>query len=172
MPVIILTQKCIKLLKTMKLTVRVPSELSAKRSVFIRQVDQSVGFHIELQIEVELVENHDYLAGCKVTKIKDFTRIFKMECSTVTQADKALESGLMCFYTRISPHQIKREEYISLQLCFKCYKYESHNTQECPEGEIKHTFKECNSEIKKCVNCSGLHRTMVMACPYKKKIIQ
>ena len=50
----ILTQKGIDLLKSLNLTVRVPPELRARRSVFIRQVDQSVGSHTEVDIEVEL----------------------------------------------------------------------------------------------------------------------
>ena len=46
----ILTQKGIDLLKTINLTVRVPPELRAKRSVFIRQVDQSVSSRSEEEI--------------------------------------------------------------------------------------------------------------------------
>ena len=110
----------------MNLTVRVPPELRAKRSVFTRQVDQAVGSHSETKIETKLVKNQEYLAGFKEIQIKDFTHIFKIECANITQADKILESGLLCFYTRISPYQTKREEYISIQVCFKCYKYETH----------------------------------------------
>ena len=98
----ILTQKGIDLLKTMNLTVRVPPELRAKRSVFIRQVDQTVGSHSELEIETELEKNHEYLTGCKVIKIKDFTHIFKLECATVTQADKVLET-LMFLHSNFPP---------------------------------------------------------------------
>ena len=73
----ILTQKGIDLLRKMNLKVRVPPELRAKRSVFVRQVDQTAGSHSETEIEIELVKNQEYLAGCKEIKIKDFIHIFK-----------------------------------------------------------------------------------------------
>lgn len=63
---------------------------------------------------------------------------------------------------------------------------EQHQTRDCPEKNDKvcsecsardHTFRECNSAYKKCINCTREgkhetgHRTLAMACPIKKKII-
>ena len=42
----------------------------------------------------------------------------------------------------------------------------------CSECAGNHSFKECTSRIKKCLNCHGPHRTMAMACPLKKEIIK
>ena len=35
-----------------------------------------------------------------------------------------------------------------------------------------HKWTECKSEVKKCLNCGGGHRTLAMACPIKKEKIR
>ena len=113
------------------------------------------------------------MTGCVVIKIKEYTHIMKIECASVTE-------GLICFFTRISPAQIKIEAYVSLQICFKCYKYEDHSTNSCPERDIAwcsecggrdHKYDQCKATTKKCLNCGGPHRTMAMACTKKKSLI-
>ena len=180
---ILLSERGITLLQSLNLSVKVPPEIRARRSLFIRQVDQSIGQKSPDEIKIELIKNHNWLKKCEVTKIKNYTHIFKLECGSVAEAERVLTEGLLCFYIRISPNQIKREEYINLLMCFKCYKYEDHTTANCPHddniewcsecGSNNHTFKECSpNNNKKCLNCKGNHRTMAMACPIKKELIK
>jgi len=36
---------------------------------------------------------------------------------------------------------------------------------------VGHTYKNCTGTRKKCINCSGLHNTLAMSCPERKKIV-
>ncbi|KAF2346903.1 hypothetical protein FHG87_022342 [Trinorchestia longiramus] len=57
---------------------------------------------------------------------------------------------------------------------------EHHATEDCPNPNLtvcsectgNHTYKNCTSSIKKCLNCQGDHRTMAMSCPTRKTIIK
>ena len=63
----------------------------------------------------------------------------------------------------------------------RCYKY-NHNTQKCklPSSHQvcsecannNHTFRNCKSTYKKCINCGGNHRTLASVCPVRKKEIK
>ena len=105
-----------------------------------------------------------------------------MECGSVAEAERVLSEGLLCFYIRISPNQIQREDYTNLLMCFNCY-YENHITSNCPHkkninwcsecGAKDHNFNECSpNNRKQCLNCNGQHRTMAMACPLEKELIK
>ena len=171
----LLSDRGINLLNTLNLTVKVPPEIRAKRSLFVRQVDQSIGQRPPNEIKDEILRNHTWIKRCEITKIKEYTHIFKLECGSVVEADRVLSDGLICFYIRISPNQIQREEYINLLMCFNCYQYEDHSSANCQHNNIQwcsecgakdHTYKECSPNSKKqCLNCNGNHRTMAMSCP-------
>ena len=96
-------------------------------------------------------------------------------------ADRILTDGLYLFNTRINPYQCEQERIHDLLICFKCYKYEDHHTKDCPTpltvcsecAEEGHTFKECKSSTKKCLNCGVAHRTLLAGCQYRKtKIVE
>ena len=101
-----------------------------------------------------------------------------MECDSVSMADRVMQSGLKCLYTTIPTSQIEREKFINLLMCFNCYQYEHHKTEDCPNKDVTscsecaaigHSYRECKSQTKQCLNCSGPHRTKAMACPVKKQ---
>ena len=87
------------------------------------------------------------------------------------------QNGFHCFNTKIASHQLEKEEFTDILICFNCYKLEDHTSANCPTKEItvcsectrNHIFKECSSEFKKCLNCGGPHLTMAMACPKKER---
>ncbi|KAF9756170.1 hypothetical protein NGRA_3295 [Nosema granulosis] len=95
-------------------------------------------------------------------------------------ANRVIENGFLLFHCKITPSQIKREEYIDILMCFKCYKIENHTTKDCPTPDIvvcsectgDHDYRNCPSLTKKCINCKGPHRTMAMSCPAKKEAIK
>ena len=116
----------------------------------------------------------------EITKFGSYTHLFKIELQTIEQAQHVLQNGFLCFNTKIASHQLEKEEFTDILICFNCYKLEDHTSANCPTKEIivcsectgKHNFKECRSDYKKCLNCGSPHRTMAMACPKKKDIIQ
>jgi len=153
-------------------------EQIAARSLFIKQLDTTVGSHTPDELKTELEANHPWLKITEVHKIKNFTHIIKIVCSTTAIADQVTQNGLNLFYTRISPTQISKEKFIPIQTCFKCYKVNSHNTSECPQNITKcsicsqagHTHTECKSKDRLCLNCpppNNKHGTMYHGCPYR-----
>ena len=177
---VILSESGISVLKELNLTARIPPDVRARRSLFLRRIDAYVGAHTAQELKSELEHQNNWLKIREVFKIKEYTHVLKIECNEVQMADRALQQGLLCYYSKIAASQIERETYVSLQLCFKCYKYEEHPTAECPEGNVtwcsecsskEHTFRECKSNEKRCLNCHGPHRTMAMACKVKKQLM-
>ena len=84
------------------------------------------------------------------------------------------------FYMFVSPSQISADDFINILTCFKCYAFEDHPTKECQVTDTRcsecaatgHRWNECQSTTKKCLNCSGPHRTLAMACPIKKEAVK
>ena len=177
---VLLSTKGAETLRKLNLIARIPPQVRARRSLFLRRVDSFVGAHSPVELKNELEAQKPWLKVREVFKIKDYTHVLKIECQELQMADKALEQGLLCFYTKIAGAQIERETYVSLQMCFKCYRYEQHQTSECPEGDIRwcsecgakdHTYRDCRNQRKQCLNCDGPHRTMAMACKIKKQLM-
>ena len=168
-------------LKKNGLEIQAPPELKAKRSIFMRQLDKHVGQHTAEEMEREILKNQDWIRTITVTKIKEYTHVAKIELESVEIADRVLRDGLLMYWMHISPSQMSREEFISIQTCFSCYQMEDHPTNKCKDSrrwcsecgaEEGHRWQECQSKSKKCTNCGGPHRTLAMACPKKREKIQ
>jgi len=81
----------------------------------------------------------------------------------------------------VSPNNISMDKYIEVNVCYKCYQLDNHRSDSCPKddgylicslcSELGHTFKNCNSSNKKCVNCGNAHNTLSLSCPVRKKIV-
>lgn len=86
------------------------------------------------------------------------------------------------FAMSISTHQTEQDTHVEIKSCMKCYKIEDHNTSECPKpqdykiclecSEEGHIWRDCPSEIKKCINFKGDHRTLAMKCEQRKEVIK
>ena len=57
----LLTKKAIESLKQINLSPQIPAELRSKRTIFLRQVDSTVGRREPNEIKTELESNHDWL---------------------------------------------------------------------------------------------------------------
>ena len=159
-----------------------PPEMRAKRSIFARQVDSTVGLRDAGEIKDEISKNHTWAKIDEIVKIKDYTHVFKIVAKDLKTAELIKENGLFLFNTRIAPHQLESEKYTPVLVCFKCYKFEEHTTNKCTSkktlcsecGEEGHTYRECSSTTKKCLNCkapNNNHRTLAASCPYRKSKI-
>lgn len=168
------------------LIVIMPPELKARRSVFVRQVDSDVGKHTAEELKQDIELRNARLKISEVVKIKDYTHVFKISFEETSMADEVIMNGFLTYNMSITSGQISREKFVSLLTCFTCYKYEEHSTKDCPEKGKKycsncaaegHTFNECNNPSAGCLNCKRNgdeyqnHRTLAMACPIKKLLI-
>jgi len=153
-------------------------EQIAHKTLFIKQVDSVAGSHSADEIKSELIRNHPWLNNISIFKIKQFTHIFKLTCPNTATADRIIQEGLTLFYTRISPSQIAREKFIPIKTCYKCYKANDHDTNDCKSTTMKcsncsqtgHTHSNCTSTEKTCLNCpppNNKHSTMYHSCPYR-----
>ena len=168
-------------LKEIGLEPRMPPEIVAQRSVICRRIDPFVGTHTATEIKNEIKIRQEWCDISEIIKFGNNTHVFKIIFTDTTMAQKAQEQGLVCFNMRISPEQIQRETFVNIMICFKCYEMETHVTSNCLKKDHKicsecadtsHIWKDCNSSIKKYINCNGPHRTMAMACPLRKKILK
>lgn len=164
-----------------------PPEIKAKRSFFIRGMEEDVGENTADDFKNELEDKNPWLVVTDVIKIKNYTHVIKVECQETAMVEKVLNTGLKIFNTSILPDQITREEFVSILICFNCYKYEDHPTFNCPDKETKycsecgeegHKYTDCRNTEKHCLNCIRNdeertdHRTLAMSCPLKKKLIK
>lgn len=106
----------------------------------------------------------------------------KIEFADADMASKAASDGLRLFNMSIASHQVTKETYVQLNTCMKCYAIEEHTTSSCPLPEEQrrcsecagkdHTWRECRSGVKKCLNCQGAHRTLAMTCKLRKDALR
>ena len=169
-------------LKSNNLHAVLPPELRAKRTVLVFNTDEYIHQHAEKEIEDELMDKNDWMKqGIEnIFKIPR-TKILKITFKDTAAANKAKDTGFLCFNMSIPPHAIKEEEYIPILTCMKCYSIEDHVTSKCPKpkeykicsecSSLEHTWRECSITKKKCINCKGDHRTLANKCPYRKKVL-
>ena len=172
--------QCLQELKANDFQPILPPDLRAKRTILIFNIDDTIFKHEEEEIKDELIIKNTWIE--EITHIFKFPKhnIVKICFSETATAKKATETGLLAFYMSIPSYNIKQEEYVHINTCMKCYKIEDHFTRQCPKdkeykicsecGSLDHTWRECPSNSKKCINCEGSHRTLANNCPIRKKI--
>lgn len=181
----LLAKKTVDLLTAQDFTPIIPFEVRCRRSIICHHVDDVVFENSEEDIKEEVVKQQSWAKVIRVTKFPNRQRqnnTFKIELEESNIAEKAEGSRLLMFQMSITPNQIRREQYTPLLTCLKCYKIEDHITKDCnmpPDYKIcseccspGHTYRECQSQVKKCINCGDNHRTMAMRCRTRKEAIK
>ena len=161
-----------------------PPELLARRTVVVRGVDEMVGSHSAESIKHEINRNNQGITVENVIKIPNRQRFFKIVLADTNSAERVCREGFRAFYYKVRADQISQETFVSLKVCFKCYKYNDHATNQCESktvvcsecAETGHTYRDCKSRVKRCVNCKktggdSSHRTLAAKCPLRKKLI-
>lgn len=183
----LLTTRAVTAFDNNGLVVVMPPELRAKRSVIARGIDYVIGNQTPDEIKDSIEYHNSWSKIEEVVKFKDYTHVFKIRFTETRMAEKAAQDGFLINNMAVTPQQVEREEFISLLICFQCYRYEEHTTNDCPNKETKmcsecantgHTFRECNNTAKQCINCNRYgsenanHRTLAMSCPIKKQLVK
>lgn len=158
-----------------------PPELKAQRTVIFHRMDDIIHLSRPQDIQVELMREQTW---AKVTEVYVFPKspTIKVTFTTSEMARKAVTGGLLMFSISVAPHQITREVYTPLVTCNRCQEVETHETQDCPKPDDykvcslcaskEHTFKECNSDLRRCINCGKDHSARAMRCPVRKKALK
>ena len=80
----LLTPKAKTELEKINLIAVFPPAILAKRTIFVRQVDSTVGGRTATNIRDELERLQPWLKITEIIKIKDYTHVFKSYAATVT----------------------------------------------------------------------------------------
>ena len=144
----------------------------------MRQVDESVIARGVNDISAELQQCDNWLSLVDVFVFPNSPTI-KLVCSSNEVATKALDSGVRLFNLSIPSTNIVQEKFVNLMTCYKCYAVEEHQASSCNRSKeykvcsvcasTDHTICQCNSMIKKCLNCEGEHTSLSMSCPIGKQ---
>lgn len=181
----LLDNKTVKTLNDAGFDPILPPELRAKRTVICHRVDEIIFDNSTQDIAEEIEEKQTWAKVIKTFKFPSNNRhncTLKVEFADADMASKAALDGLRMFNMSIASHQIAKETYVQLTTCMKCYAIEEHTTSSCPLpvehrrcsecASSDHTWRECKSSNKKCLNCQGGHRTLAMTCKLRKDAIR
>ena len=167
-------------LKKDNFEVQTPPEYVASKTIVIRNIDSMVSEVEAEELKGDLERRNDWLKVEEVVKLPNAPKILKVRVKEISMAKKAIDKGLLIYNQSIPPHCIEKEIFVQLSPCYKCYRY-NHKTEDCPTPDItlcsecasnSHTFRECNNQYKKCINCGGSHRTFAARCPTRKSLIK
>lgn len=181
----LLDNKIVKTLNDAGFDPILPPELRARRTVICHRVDELIFENSTQDIAEEIEEKQTWAKVIRTFKFPSSNKhicTLKIEFADADMASKAASDGLRMFKMSIASHQIAKETYVQLTTCMKCYAIEEHTTSSCPlPAEHRkcsecagsdHTWRECKSGIKKCLNCQGAHRTLAMTCKLRKDAIR
>lgn len=162
-------------------TPQIPSELRANRSVVLFKVDNHIFDNTEDDIKKEIEEKNDWVG--EVIQVYKFSKgnVMKVTFNETKKAKKALEIGMKMFSMKIPHYDIKQDIHHNILTCLRCYTLEDHTTAQCDLDKthkvcsecssLNHTWRECDSTMKRCLSCNGPHSTMAMRCPKRKEIL-
>lgn len=177
---LLISAKTITTLKQEKFDVIMPPHLRARKCIVVRGIDSDISDWTTEQIKEDLNNRNVWASVEEVYKMRNIKHMLKIRFTDISMARKACDQGLALYHTRIPPHQTEMEEFVQITPCWVCYKY-NHTSKDCPLPEltfcsecadIGHTYRQCTSSEKKCLNCDGPHRTLAAICPIRKEIIK
>lgn len=159
----------------------IPPQLRARRSVIIKRVDNVAYDHSTEEIKDEIRSKNSWADIVDLYKFPH-SKTIKVQFSNFSVAQRCLRDGLSFFYLHISGDDMHLDEFFPVTTCYRCYTLEDHTTSTCPKAESYrvcsvcasegHIWRECSSNVKKCINCSGNHNTMSMQCIKRKDIVK
>ena len=173
---------CISELETVGCKPILPPDLKAKRSVILRRCDDQILNRKEEDIKSEIEQQNGWVKVQDIFKYNSSNNI-KVTFESQHMASQVLTRGLLLFNLSHPAHNIAREIFVEILICFKCYQLENHATSSCPKpndykicsicASQEHTHRECTSRIQKCINCNeedNDHSTLAMSCPFRKNV--
>ena len=176
----LLTSKIKEAFRREDFEILTPPQFNAERTVVIRNIDPII-----TEVDIEELKNdverrNEWAKITEMIKIPNMPKILKIKFENATMTKAACEKGLLIYNQSVPPANVEKDIFVNITPCFKCYKY-NHKTDDCltPDAILcsecsanTHTFRNCTSETKKCLNCQGNHRTFAARCPIRKNLIK
>ena len=162
------------------LEVVTPLEFQANRTIVLRNIDSIITTIDSDELKEDLEQRNDWLKVQEVIKIPTAPKILKIRTENAEMVRAAEEKGILIYNMSVPPSSISRDTFVRLDVCFRCYSFH-HKTNDCPTPNVvicsecadnTHTYRNCNNNWKRCINCQGDHRTLSAKCPKRKELIQ
>ena len=158
-----------------------PPETNALRSVWLKEVDKQIDQYEPDEIAANIERTNDGLEVEEVIKIPTTSKLIKVRFTTISMAERVINSGIKILKQSIPTYRIEREIFVKIQHCYNCYSIE-HFTNRCPKnklvlcskcGQEGHIKPNCRENTTKCINCGETsHETTAARCPKKKERIK
>ena len=157
-----------------------PLEFQANRTIVLRNIDSIITTIDSDELKEDLEQRNDWLKVQEVIKIPTAPKILKIRTENAEMVRAAEEKGILIYNMSVPPSSISRDTFVRLDVCFRCYSFH-HKTNDCPTPNVvicsecadnTHTYRNCNNNWKRCINCQGDHRTLAAKCPKRKELIQ
>ena len=172
---------CITAIRSIKCFPKMPIHLKAKRSIIIKNLDDMFKGVNSDDIKKEINTSNTELVIVDVFKFSN-SRMMKITCINQEVANIILKDGLKMFNLSLHPIDMEREQFHDIKICYKCYALDNHFAEECMQSaeykicsncsKTDHTYRDCTSTVKCCINCHGPHSTLSFACQKRKDIIK
>ncbi|MPC45784.1 hypothetical protein E2C01_039489 [Portunus trituberculatus] len=144
-------------------------------------LDELVYGHSAEEIAAEVGAQHKWAkAECVFKFPRSFTA--KITFTDAQMARNALLEGLNLFQIHVPGHQMRQEVFIPLVTCNRYNVVEKHPTSSCPHpagymrcsecSSEEHSYRNCTTFTKKCLNCGGDHSATAMWCPVRKEALK
>ena len=99
-------------------------------------------------------------------------------------ADRCLTNGIRLFHMSYPPRMLSAQRpkptvARKVNFCYRCYSINTHSAKNCDKSQNytncsicsskEYTWRNCNSNVEKCISCTGDHNTISSHCPEVKR---
>ena len=175
------SQDVISQLNDIRCTIVKPQFLKADRTVIVKNVDPFIMEHTDQEICDDLNASNDNLEVVSFVRFPS-DKTFKIELASKQMTNLCLKTGIKAFNLYISSNYLALENSHQVTFCFRCYTINNHISSACPKpstykvcslcAKHDHTYKNCGSDERTCLNCEGNHPTMSKACSKYKEALR
>ena len=154
-------------------------QLKARRSVIAKKISNEILNSSEEIIKEELLRANDWAVN-HIESAKKFHNLpfLKITFDSINMKEKCLKLGLNFRHLLIPDHLFENELFKEIKYCYRCYSVNTHIANKCskpPDYKIcskcsatDHIWRNCTSNVVKCINCGGPHVTRSPSCPTRK----
>ena len=149
----------------------------AKKAIIAKNFDFWITSHTNEEIYDEFNRMHPQTQCTKIITMGQNKQLLKIIFSDQEEAKLIAKNRFTLFHVRVPPYNIVIDEFIEVPMCMKCYVMNDLSTRRCTSttvicsecSQTGHTWTDCKTGTKMCINCSGNHRTTAPQCPKRKE---
>ena len=122
---VLFSRHSVDALKARNCEPKIPPDIQSKRTVFIKRVDHIIYDHDVKDIKSEIETQNSWLKIRDIYKFSN-SKTLKTFCESQEMAAKCVEKGLLMFNLIVTQPDVSLDNYVSLEICFRCYQWDNH----------------------------------------------